>query len=86
MNETMNEIEDIVEIIVAVLVFVIGFLFAIPSPIDLAVISAESFRSVMPSGTPTQMLETWILALRILGIVLILADIIALITFFRSKF
>jgi|GEM_PF-5686824 hypothetical protein len=85
MKENMNKIGDIVGIIVAVVVFLVGFLFAIPSPIDLAVITAESFRSLMPSGTPTQMLETWILAFRIFGIVLILADIIALIALFRSK-
>jgi len=81
----MNEIEDIVEIIIVVAVFVIGLLFAIPSPIDLAVMIAESFRSVMPSGTPTQMLETWILAFRIFGCVLLLADVSAIVALIRSK-
>lgn len=81
----MDGIEDVVAIIGAVILFVVGFLFAIPSPIDLAIIVVESFRSVMPSGAPSQMLETWILAFRIFGAVLILADIIALITFIRSK-
>jgi hypothetical protein len=81
----MDGIGDVVAIIGAVIVFVVGFLFAIPSPIDLAIIVAESFRSVMPSETPSQMLETWVLAFRILGAVLILADIIALIAFIRSK-
>jgi len=81
----VDGLEDVVVIMVAVFVFIIGFLFAIPSQIDLAIIVAESFRSVMPSGTPSQMLETWILAFRIFGAVLILADIIALIALFRSK-
>ena len=81
----MNEIEDIVEIMVVVTVFVIGLLFAVPSPIDLAIIVAESFQSVMPSGTPTQILETWILAFRIFGFVLLLADVLAIIALIRSK-
>jgi hypothetical protein len=81
----MDGIGNVVAIIGAVIVFVIGLLFAIPSPIDLAIIVAESFRSIMPNGTPSQMLETWVIAFRILGAVLILADIIALIAFIRSK-
>lgn len=81
----MNEIEDIVKIVVVVAVFVISLLLAIPSPIDLAIIVAESFRSVMPSGTPTQMLQTWILAFRIFGLVLLLADIFAIVALIRSK-
>jgi len=81
----MDDTGDAVVIIGAVAVFIVGLLFAIPSPIDLAIMVAQSFRSVMPSGTPTQMLETWILAFRILGAVLMLADIIALVALFRSK-
>jgi hypothetical protein len=81
----MDEIGDIMAIISAVIVFAVGFLFAIPSPTDLAIIVAESFRSVMPSVTSSQMLETWVFAFRTLGAVLVLADTIALVTFIRSK-
>ncbi|MGQ9846964.1 MAG: hypothetical protein ACUVQP_05600 [Bacteroidales bacterium] len=81
----MNEIGDIVEIIAAVTIFIIGLLFAVPSTIDLAVMVAESFLSVMPSGTSTQMLETWILAFRIFGYVLMLGDVITVVALIRSR-
>lgn len=81
----MDGIEKFWAIIGAVIVFIIGLLLAIPSPIDLAIIIAEAFRSVMPAGTPTQMLETWILSFRILGFVLILAEIIGFVAYIRSK-
>ena len=72
----MEQIAELLAIVVAGAVFIIGFLFAIPSPIDLAIIIAESAKPAMPSGTATQLIEQYILELRILGWIIMLGDVI----------
>jgi len=68
-----------VGIIVAMVVFVFGFFFALPSLIDLAVLVVESFRSVMPSITPMQILKIVFWHSGYLGVSLVIGDVPALI-------
>ena len=79
----MDGIEEITGAIVAVIIFIIGFLFAVPSPVDLAIIVAESLKSAMPNGMATQLTEQTILGLRIFGFVLMIADVIGFLILLR---
>lgn len=66
-----------------VFVLILGFLFAVPSPIDIGVMILEAFQSSLPNYS--QNVWQYILLLRIFGVLLIFGDIIVIYTQFRRK-
>lgn len=70
------------KLFVFILGLILGFWFAVPSPVDISVIILEAFQSSFPDYN----LNVWlyILLLRLFGVFLIIADVIAIYISIRS--
>lgn len=72
----MSEVKGVIP---KLIIFIIGLWFAIPSPIDITIIIAETFQRSFPSSLTSLM----IFSLRFLGVCLFIGSIISIIVQFR---
>ncbi len=75
-------------LIIFIFFLILGFLFAVPSPVDIGVMILDAFaKAIQPLDIElaNRMINTYIIFLRIFGIILIAVDVLAIYLKFKRK-